>query len=338
MNILVTGGAGFIGSHTVVALVEAGYNPVIIDNFHNSEKSVLDGIKKIIGKKVTCYDHDCNDARFLEKIIHKNNIEGVIHFAAYKAVGESVEKPLAYYRNNVGSLLVLLEVMEKCGINALVFSSSCTVYGEPDAIPVSEATPRKPANSPYGNTKTIGEDILRDAVASGAALKAVALRYFNPIGAHPSAAIGELPRGVPSNLIPFVTQTAAGIRNSLTVFGNDYDTPDGSNIRDYIHVMDLAEAHVKALEFLKKDTRSNLYDTFNLGTGQGNSVLEIIKAFEKVNGVKLNYTIGKRRAGDVEKIYGVVDKAAEQLGWRTQRSLEDSLRDAWAWQLGNGKG
>ncbi len=331
MKILVTGGAGFIGSHTVVELINAGYEPVIIDNFNNSEKTVLKGLRKILKRPVKCYEKDCNDVKALEQICIKENIEGVIHFAAYKAVGESVANPLKYYENNIGSTLKVLEVMLKLGIKNLVFSSSCTVYGQPDTIPVTEDTPRKPAASPYGNTKTICEDILRDTITAGNSLKIIALRYFNPIGAHPSANIGELPRGVPSNLVPFITQTAIGIRPKLTVFGNDYDTSDGTNVRDFIHVVDLAKAHVSALKLLSNQ-QDNYYDVFNVGTGRGNTVLEIIKAFEKVNKVKLNYEIGPRRAGDVEKIYGSVEKAEKVMGWKTEKTLEDSVRDAWRWE------
>ncbi len=331
MKILVTGGAGFIGSHTVVELINAGYEPIIIDNFNNSEKTVLKGLRKILKRPVKCYEKDCNDVKALEQICKKENIEGIIHFAAYKAVGESVEKPLKYYENNIGSTLKVLEVMLKLGIKNLVFSSSCTVYGQPDEIPVTEDTPRKPAASPYGNTKTICEDILRDTITAGNPLKIVALRYFNPIGAHPSANIGELPRGVPSNLLPFVTQTAIGIRQKLTVFGNDYNTSDGTNVRDFIHVVDLAKAHVSALKLLS-DQQDNYYDVFNIGTGRGNTVLEIIKTFEKVNKVKLNYEIGPRRAGDVEKIYGSVEKSEKLMGWKTEKTLEDSVKDAWRWE------
>jgi UDP-glucose 4-epimerase len=331
MKILVTGGAGFIGSHTVVELINAGYEPIIIDNFNNSEKTVLKGLRKILKRPVKYYEKDCNDVKALEQICKKENIEGIIHFAAYKAVGESVEKPLKYYENNIGSTLKVLEVMLKLGIKNLVFSSSCTVYGQPDEIPVTEETPRKPAASPYGNTKTICEDILRDTITAGNPLKIIALRYFNPIGAHPSAHIGELPRGVPSNLVPFITQTAIGIRQKLTVFGSDYNTSDGTNVRDFIHVVDLAKAHVSALKLLSNQ-KDNYYDVFNIGTGRGNTVLEIIKAFEKVNKVKLNYELGPRRAGDVEKIYGSVEKSEKVMGWKTEKTLEDSVKDAWRWE------
>lgn len=331
MKILVTGGAGFIGSHTVVELVNAGHEPIIIDNFNNSEKSVLKGLRKILKKPIKCYDKDCNDAKVLEQICKKENIEGIIHFAAYKAVGESVEKPLKYYENNINSTLTVLKVMLKLDIKNLVFSSSCTVYGQPDEIPVTEDTPRKPANSPYGNTKTICEDILRDTITAGNPIKIISLRYFNPIGAHPSAYIGELPSGVPSNLVPFITQTAAGIRPKLMVFGSDYNTSDGTNVRDFIHVVDLAKAHVSAIQLLDSQP-NNYYDVFNIGTGTGNTVLEIIKTFEKVNKLKLNYVLAPRRAGDVEKIYGSVEKAEKLMGWKVEKTLAESLKDAWRWE------
>ncbi|MBK6977808.1 MAG: UDP-glucose 4-epimerase GalE [Cytophagaceae bacterium] len=331
MKVLVTGGAGFIGSHTVVELVNAGYTPVIVDNFSNSEKSVLKGLKNILGFDVSFYEFDCNDFNKLKEVVEAEKIEGIIHFAAYKAVGESVANPLKYYRNNLGSMITVLEVMKETGVKNLVFSSSCTVYGQPDHIPVTEETPKKKAESPYGNTKAIGEDILEDVIKSGEKMDIVALRYFNPIGAHPTAEIGELPNGVPSNLVPFITQTAIGKREQLTVFGNDYDTPDGSNIRDFIHVVDLAKAHVSALELLKSKS-GNSYDVFNLGTGEGNSVLELINTFEEVNDLKLNYKIGPRRPGDVEKIYGEVTKAEKILNWKTQISLDESLADAWRWE------
>lgn len=330
-NILVTGGAGFIGSHTVVSLVEAGFRPVILDNFSNSEPSVLAGLHNILGYEVPCHRIDCNDTVALRRILSENQIDGVIHFAAYKAVGESMQEPLMYYRNNLGSMLSLLEAMLAEGVGRLIFSSSCTVYGEPDQIPATEQTPVKPATSVYGNTKQIGEEILRDVVAAKP-LQAVALRYFNPIGAHPSGQIGELPRGIPSNLVPFITQTAAGLREKLIIFGNDYSTPDGTCIRDFIHVMDLAEAHVAALNFLLNTSTPHFYDTFNLGTGQGNSVLELLKAFEAVSGQVVPYHIGARREGDVEAIWGDVSKSREVLGWTARRSLHEALSDAWNWE------
>jgi UDP-glucose 4-epimerase len=332
MKILVTGGAGFIGSHTVVELVGAGHEPVILDNFSNSEPVVLDGLAQILGRAVTCYQHNCNDADYLANLFRSEQIEGVIHFAASKAVGESVEKPLLYYENNLSALVTLLKTMVAAGVPHLVFSSSCTVYGQPESLPVTEQTPVQPATSPYGNTKQVGEEIIRDTVASQAPLKALSLRYFNPIGAHASALIGELPRGVPSNLVPFLTQSAAGLRGPLTVFGNDYPTPDGTAIRDYIHVVDLAKAHVKAVEVLAQRAEGSYYDVFNIGTGHGNSVLELINTFEKTTGVSLNYQIGPRRSGDVTAVYADVTKATQGLGWTAEKSLADALADAWRWQ------
>lgn len=336
-KILVTGGAGYIGSHTVVALKEANYIPVIIDNFSNAEQSVIPALEKILGEPVKLYEGDCTDIQFMEHVFtQERDIAGVIHFAAYKAVGESVLEPLKYYENNVYSLILLLKVMERFQVRNLVFSSSCTVYGEPDALPVTEASPKKAATSPYGNTKQICEEMIEDVCNTGGkpltGLKAISLRYFNPVGAHPTSLIGELPLGVPNNLVPFVTQTAAGLREKLTVFGADYDTPDGSCIRDYIHVVDLANAHVKALAYLEKQNTDVFYDIFNVGTGQGNSVLELIQTFEKVTGEKLNYAVGPRRQGDVEKVYANVDKANKELDWHVEHSLEDSLRDSWNWQ------
>lgn len=333
MKILVTGGAGFIGSHTVVELHNAGFEPVIIDNLYNSNLNVLDGIKKITGKEFPFYEIDCNDADKVRALFEKEKFDGVIHFAAYKAVGESVEKPLNYYENNLISLLVLLRAAKEFNVDKFVFSSSCTVYGQPEKLPVTESTPRLPANSPYGNTKAIAEDIIRDHVHSGPGIKAISLRYFNPIGAHETSLIGELPNGVPSNLVPFITQTAAGLRKSLTVFGNDYDTPDGTCIRDFIHVVDLAKAHVKALDLLESQTDTNYYDVFNVGTGEGYTVLQLINTFEEVNGVKLNYTIGPRREGDVEKIYAQSDKVNKVMKWHAEKTMADALRDAWNWQL-----
>lgn len=331
-TILVTGGAGYIGSHTVAALVDNGYKPIIVDNFSNSEPSVIQRLSKITGKEIDCYRGDCNDFALMQSVFDHNHIDGIIHFAAYKAVGESVEKPRKYYKNNLNSLLVLLDLMEMFSVKDIVFSSSCTVYGQPDELPVTEQTPRQEAASPYGNTKRICEDILHDSVKSGQALRVISLRYFNPIGAHPSAEIGELPLGVPANLVPFVTQTAAGIRNSLTVFGNDYQTADGTCIRDYIHVVDLAEAHVKAFAYLD-DKEALFYDVFNVGTGNGNSVLEVIHTFEKETNQKLNFTFGERRPGDIEQIWAETTKVTDQMGWSAKLSLADAMRDAWNWQL-----
>jgi UDP-glucose 4-epimerase len=330
-KILITGGAGYIGSHTTVELLNAGMEPIILDDLSNSDEKVLDRLEEITGKRLIFYKGDCNDKSMLQAIAKDHKLEGVIHFAAFKAVGESTAQPLKYYRNNIGSLIVLLDFMQEQGIKDLVFSSSCTVYGQPEVLPVTEATPRQDAESPYGNTKKICEDILLDFVKSKPGIRVVALRYFNPVGAHPSAKIGELPLGVPANLVPFVTQVAAGIREKLTVFGDDYDTSDGSCVRDYIHVVDLADAHVKTLSFLQ-DQDPNFYDVFNVGTGNGNTVLEVIKTFEKVNGVKLNYVIGPRRAGDVIKTWADTTKINKTLGWKANYSLEDSMRDSWNWQ------
>jgi len=332
MKILVTGGTGFIGSHTVVELQAAGYEPVILDNLYNSNEEVLTGLKTITGVDIPFYEIDCTDEAAVSELFEKEKFDGVIHFAAYKAVGESVAEPLKYYENNLGSLIILLKVMKDFGVSNFVFSSSCTVYGQPDTLPVTEGTPRQPATSPYGNTKAISEDIIRDHVFSKPGLKALALRYFNPVGAHPSAEIGELPSGVPSNLVPYLTQAAAGLRDKLVVFGDDYDTPDGTCIRDFIHVVDLAKAHVKAIELLNRQSDTNFYDVFNVGTGQGNTVLELIETFEETNGIKLNYSIGPRRPGDVEKIWAQSDKANSVLNWKTEKTLADSLRDAWRWQ------
>lgn len=332
-KIIVTGGAGYIGSHTVVELIEAGYEPIIIDNFSNSEERALQGIASIVGKEVPCYRIDCTDAAALRNVFEQESgIAGVIHFAAYKAVGESVAEPLKYYHNNIGSLIALLQVMEEFKVNKLVFSSSCTVYGIPEQLPVTEQTPVQKANSPYGNTKKICEEILTDLAASGSSIHSIALRYFNPIGAHPSAKIGELPLGIPNNLVPFITQTAAGIREQLTIFGDDYDTPDGTCVRDYIHVVDLAKAHVVAVDRLLSDQAQSI-EFFNVGTGSGNTVLEAVQAFERSTGVKLNYKIGPRRPGDVPKIYADVTKATEVLGFRTTSTLEEAMKSAWNWQL-----
>lgn len=332
MQILVTGGLGFIGSHTVVALCEAGYEPIIIDNLSNSDIFILERIEQIVGKKIAFYQGDCCDVALIKEIFNKNQIEGVIHFAAYKAVGESVAQPLKYYENNLLSLITLLKAMQSYQISRLVFSSSCTVYGEAEKLPVKEDSPILPANSPYGNTKQIGEEILRDVVVAGSNISAISLRYFNPIGAHPSGLIGELPKGVPNNLVPFITQTAAGLRKELQVFGNDYPTPDGTCIRDYIHVCDLADAHVQAISTLKTQ-KTPYYDFINIGTGTGASVMEVIQTFEQVSGQKLAYKIAPRRSGDVVAIYANAEKAKKLLNWEAKKSIADALKDAWRWQL-----
>ena len=333
-TILVTGGTGFIGSHTTVELQEAGYDVVIVDNLSNSKIEVLDGIEKITGIRPAFEEVNLEDKEATERVFQKYpNTEGIIHFAASKAVGESVEKPLMYYRNNVVSLINLLEMMPKYNVKGIIFSSSCTVYGQPNQenLPVTEDAPHQKATSPYGNTKEINEQIIYDYIHSGAAIKSIVLRYFNPIGAHPTAHIGELPNGVPNNLIPFVTQTAMGIREQLTIFGNDYSTEDGTCIRDYIYVVDLAKAHVAAMaRVLDKETDKIEY--FNIGTGSGNSTLEIVTTFEKATGVKVNWKFGPRREGDIEKIWGDCTKANTVLGWKADTPLEDVLASAWKWQ------
>lgn len=331
--ILVTGGTGYIGSHTAVELIERGFGVVIIDNLANSIIEVLDGIESITGVRPAFEQFDlCEPERVADFFGRYSNLKAIIHFAAYKAVGESVANPLMYYRNNLVSLMNLLEQMDRHQVQHLVFSSSCTVYGQPDELPVTENAPVKPAESPYGNTKQISEEIIRETMAVKPHLNTIALRYFNPIGAHPSAAIGELPRGVPNNLVPFVTQTAAGVREQLSVFGNDYNTPDGSAIRDYINVVDLAKAHVIAINRLIQQKNKENFEFFNLGTGQGSSVLEIVKTFEQVTGLQVNYRIVGRRAGDVEQVWADTSLANEELGWVAERSLEDTLLSAWNWE------
>lgn len=329
-NILVAGGAGFIGSHTVVELVQAGYVPVVIDNFSNSNEDVLGRIEKIVGQPVKLYHGDYQDKQLLKKIFDEDKIDGVIHFAAYKAVGESVKEPLKYYENNVVGLIYLLEILQKHNISNFVFSSSCTVYGQTDDLPLTEESPIQPPASPYGATKQMDEMIIRDTSLAGG-LRSLALRYFNPIGAHPSALIGELPIGKPSILVPFLTQTVAGWHEQLVVFGDDYPTPDGTNIRDYIHVVDLARAHVKALEYIEKQEPS-FYDVVNIGTGTGSSVMEVIKTFEKVTGQKVPYKIGARREGDIIASYADASKAKKLLGWQSEKTLAEALADAWRWQ------
>jgi UDP-glucose 4-epimerase len=330
-KIVVTGGLGYIGSHTVVELINAGYEPVIIDDLSNSQAQILDQLSKIIGFKPAFYQFDLCDMQKLKEFTEKEpDVDGIIHFAAFKAVGESVQNPLKYYRNNLQSLVNLLSVYSGKAIN-FVFSSSCTVYGQPDVLPVTENAPVKPAQSPYGNTKQIAEEILKDAIVSGDAKKVIALRYFNPVGAHETALIGELPIGVPQNLVPFITQTAIGKRNKITVFGDDYNTRDGSCVRDYIHVVDLAKAHVAALKLMEGSGFTG-YDVFNLGTGNGNTVLEIITAFENTTGVKLNYEIGPRRNGDVEQVWGDVTKSAKELKWKAGLGIDTMMASAWAWE------
>lgn len=332
-KILVTGGTGYIGSHTTVELQRAGYDVVIIDNLSNSNENVLDGIEAITGIRPVFVKGDCTDIETLRRLFKENpGIKGIINFAASKAVGESVHKPLLYYRNNLNTLINLLECMPEYGVKGIVFSSSCTVYGEPDVNPIDETAPIKPATSPYGNTKQISEEIITDYIASGAPIKSIILRYFNPIGAHPSAKIGELPVGVPQNLVPYLTQAAAGIRKELTVFGDDYNTPDGSCIRDYIDVVDLAKAHVTAMKRMLDGQDTDAIEIFNLGTGRGLSVLELINAFEKSTGVKVPHHIGPRREGDIEKIWAAPAKANEVLGWTAEVPIEETMRNAWAWQ------
>lgn len=332
-KILVTGGTGYIGSHTTVELQKAGYEVVIIDNLSNSNSAVLDGIEAITGVRPTFVEGDCTDPETLGRLVAENpGIRGIINFAASKAVGESVAQPLLYYRNNLVSLINLLELMPKAGIEGLVFSSSCTVYGEPDKNPIDETAPIKQATSPYGNTKQVSEEIITDYIRSGAPVKSILLRYFNPIGAHPSARIGELPSGVPQNLVPYLTQTAAGIRKELTVFGNDYNTPDGSCIRDYIDVNDLARAHVQAMHRMLDSHMEANPEIFNLGTGHGLSVLELITAFQRATGVDVPYRIGERREGDIEKIWADPSRANNVLGWSAQTPIEETLLSAWKWQ------
>lgn len=331
-TVLISGGAGYIGSHTAVELIAAGYDAVIIDNLSNSEAEAVEGVRRITGVDVPFERVDTCDEAALRRVFEKYDFGSVIHFAAYKAVGESVAEPLKYYRNNLASFMNVCALMKEFGRPNILFSSSATVYGEPDTLPVTEQTPRKPATSPYGNTKQMCEDILRDSLAAYEGLKGIALRYFNPIGAHPSALIGELPRGVPQNLVPYITQTAAGIRECLSVFGDDYPTPDGSNIRDYIDVVDLAKAHVAAIRRMIEDRNKARYEVFNIGTGRGVSVLELVHRFEQVNRLKLNYKIVGRRAGDIVAIWADPSYANNELGWRAERSLDETLAAAWKWE------
>lgn len=328
-KILVTGGLGYIGSHTVVELQSAGYDVVVIDNLENSSLDVKDRITKISSRPIELIVGDVSDEQTMNRLFQEHNFYGVIHFAAYKAVGESVDNPIKYYQNNIAGLICLLGAMNKHGVQNLIFSSSCTVYGEAEDLPVTEDTPIKSAESPYGTTKIIGEQIIQD-YAKHKNLKTVLLRYFNPVGAHPSAQIGELPNGVPSNLVPYITQTAAGIREQLVIHGNDYNTSDGTCIRDYIHVVDLAKAHVKAMTFA--DKMPNSVDVFNVGTGHGSTVLEVVQAFEKQSNVSLNYTIGPRRDGDVEQIFADTQKINTVLQWEAEYDINDMMYHAWMWQ------
>jgi len=331
--VLVTGGTGYIGSHTAVELQQSGYDVVIVDNLSNSNIEVLDGIEKITGIRPAFEQFDlCDTDKVTSFFKSYSGLQAIIHFAAFKAVGESVEKPLMYYRNNLVSLMNLLQHMDQYQVPHLVFSSSCTVYGQPEELPVTEKAPILPAESPYGNTKQISEEIIRDTLKARPNLHSIALRYFNPIGAHPSALIGELPRGIPNNLVPFVTQTAAGLREELKVFGDDYPTPDGSAIRDYINVVDLARAHVVAIERMLNNKQHRNFEFFNLGTGKGTSVLEIVKTFEKVTGVPLKYRIVGRRSGDIIQVWADTRLANEELGWKAERSLEETLLSAWNWE------
>lgn len=331
-TVLVTGGAGYIGSHTCVCLLEAGYDIVVVDNFSNSSLSAIENIKKIANRDFAFYQLDCLDRKGLDKVFKENKIDAVIHFAAAKAVGESVHTPLHYYNNNLGSLINLLEAMNANAVSNIVFSSSCTVYGQPEALPVTETTPFAAASSPYGNTKNVCEAILRDSAYAYEHLSVISLRYFNPIGAHPSALLGELPLGVPSNLLPFITQTVAGLRESLSVFGDDYGTPDGTPIRDYIDVVDLASVHVVAVARLLKNENKSDCEAFNVGTGSGYSVLELIQLFEKATGKKVPYKITGRREGDIEKIWADSSYTEKELGWTASRKIEDTLLAAWNWE------
>lgn len=331
-TVLVSGGAGYIGTHTTIALIEAGYDVVMIDNFSNSEPSAVEGVEKILGRKVTFEECNTCDKEALRGVFERHEFSTVIHFAAYKAVGESMSEPLKYYQNNLVSYMNILELMKEFGRPNILFSSSATVYGDAEVLPVTEQTPRQPATSPYGNTKQIAEDILRDCCAAYEGMCGIALRYFNPIGAHPSALIGELPRGVPNNLLPFVTQTAAGLRECLSVFGNDYDTPDGTCLRDYIDVVDLAKAHVAAVDRMTEGKMETKYEIFNIGTGRPVSVLELLTRFEQANNLKLPYKIVGRRPGDVPAVWADTSVANKVLGWKAERDLDDTLRAAWAWE------
>lgn len=329
-RILITGGAGYLGAHTALEVAMAGHRPILLDNLSRSDLTLVNGLKHLVGKDVDFVKGDCADESVLREVFRRYEIDAVMHFAALKSVGESVREPLLYFQNNVDSMIALLRTMKESGVKDLIFSSSCTVYGQPDTIPVVENTPQKRAESPYGATKQMCERILEDVFPTG--LRSISLRYFNPIGAHPSSMLGELAIGIPNNLVPFITQTAIGKREKLTVYGSDYPTPDGSCIRDYIHVVDLAKAHVAALRFLHDLDKDTCYEVFNLGTGQGVSVLELINKFMAVTGAPLKYDLGPRRPGDVAKIYADPSKANKLLKWRTELTIEDGLRDAWNWE------
>jgi UDP-glucose 4-epimerase len=332
-KILVSGGTGYIGSHTVVELQNAGFEVAIIDSLANSQIDVIDHIEQITGKRPEFYQFDLKERHDTRAVLKElDNIDAVIHFAAYKSVGESVANPFKYYRNNLQSLMNMIDGMNRNHVRHMVLSSSCTVYGQPDVLPVTEQSPVKPADSPYGSTKQISEQIIQDAIRSGLDMNAIALRYFNPIGAHESAKIGELPVGEPNNLVPYITQSVAGVRGQLKVFGNDYNTPDGTPIRDYIHVVDLAKAHVVAIKRLLEGKNKANYEVFNLGTGTGNSVLEVIKTFESATGQNVNYAVTDRRAGDIEKVWADTTLANTELGWKAEKSLADALRSAWNWE------
>lgn len=331
-SILVAGGCGYIGSHTCVELIEAGYDITVVDNLANASADSLKGVERITGKTVEFINADCCDTAAMNEVFKKHHFSAVIDFAAFKAVGESVSEPLKYYRNNLFSVVNIIELMRKHNVENILFSSSCTVYGQAEKLPVDEKTPRLEAACPYGNTKRINEDIIRDSVLAYDSLQGIALRYFNPIGAHPSGEIGELPQGIPNNLLPYITQTAAGIRECLNIFGDDYNTPDGSCIRDYIDVVDLAKAHVKAIERMIDGKMKEKFEIFAIGTGRGVSTLEIVKSFEKANNLKFNYKIVGRREGDIEAIWADPSLANEELGWKAERSLEDTLKSAWNWE------
>jgi UDP-glucose 4-epimerase len=331
-TVLVSGGAGYIGSHVAVELINAGYDVVIVDNFSNSDAGSLEGIEKITGVRPTFYEVDTCDRAAFEEVFKKHEFNSLIHFAAFKAVGESVADPMKYYGNNLTSFMNVVDLMRKYNRPNILFSSSATVYGEPEELPVNEQSPRQPATSPYGNTKQIAEDILRDSCKAYEGVHGIALRYFNPIGAHPSALIGELPRGVPNNLVPFITQTAAGVRECLSIFGNDYPTPDGTCLRDYIDVVDLAKAHVATINRMVGGKMEAKYEIFNIGTGRPVSVSELVESFERVNGVKVNHKFAPRRAGDVTSVWADTALANEKLGWKAERTVDDTLRSAWAWE------